>query len=150
MPELVPMDAECIHGLTTRTCSTCLGKLRARPYRQVMERVAPGFLPTPENEKPRKDCELCAKRPASVGNRIYVRLPRPPRKAWGQDVPPYPPTFFGPLVEAPRIYKATHKDKKGRHVCDRCSPKGRAPERIHENPPKVVAMVLKSADVFDV
>lgn len=142
--ELVPQNVECIHGQTTRTCSICLGKMRARPYRQVMDRLAPGFLP-PEKSKPRKDCELCPKRPATVGNRIYVRLPRPPRNAWGQNVPPYPPTEFGPCVESPRIYKATHRNKKGLLCCDRCDPKGRPAVR-DEKPQKVIGMVKLTAD----
>ncbi len=143
MVEIVSND-ECIHGLTVRTCSMCLGRLRARPYRQVLERVAPGFLPQ-EKQKPRKDCELCGKRPACKGNRVYVRLPRPPRKAWGQDVPNYAPSFFGPFLTAPKIYKATHRDHKGRLVCDRCDPKGRTAQA--PNPPKVVGNVLCKEDL---
>lgn len=115
-------DAECVHGLTVRTCDFCLGALRRRDYRRALIQVMPGILPSLPERKNVIRCERCPKRGASKGNRITVKLPRPPRGAFGRDVPSYPPTFCGPTIEAPRVHKATHKTRNGQWVCDSCDP----------------------------
>lgn len=118
------MDAECIHGLTVRTCDFCLGALRKRNYRDALEEVMPEFIMTTPVKQTKQQhlCELCPCRGANKYNRITVKLPRGPRKAWGKDIPPYPSTFMGPTLQAPRVYKATHRNKRGHWACDRCDP----------------------------
>lgn len=113
---------ECIHGMMVYSCDWCLGKLRAAPYRQALRVIAPGFVPEVET---RRDCELCPSRQPVKGNRVFVRIPRPPMNAWGKGVPSYAPSYQGPVVVAPKIYRGSHRTKNGKWSCDRCDPEGR-------------------------
>lgn len=118
---------ECIHGLTVQTCTWCLTKLRA-PYRQAL--VSLGFSASEDVEDSKKDCELCPSRGACKHNRVFVRLPRPPRNAWGKGIPPYESSYSGPVAVMPKVYKATHRMKNGKWACDRCHDRGLPPEPI--------------------
>lgn len=123
-------------GLTMRTCSHCieaLGAMTRAPYRQHLDTMFPGFLP--DDDVVRRDCELCPTRGPCKGNRVTVRLPRP-KRSWGQGPLPFPPSFDGPTVERPRIYKATHRTTRGKWACDRCDPKGREAVRVETSRPR--------------
>lgn len=113
-------NAECIHGLTVRTCDLCLGVLRRVNYNMALQNVMPNVVPRITRTDAR--CERCARRGPCKGNRITVKLPRPPMMAFGQGIPPYPPSVCGPVIEAPKVYKATHRAKNGEWSCDRCDP----------------------------
>lgn len=141
------LEQECLHGLIKRTCEWCMGKLRTAPYRQAL--AAAKLIPADniEVKTVRRDCELCARRKPCKGNRVTVRLPRPPRSAWGTNVPDWAPTFMGPCIEAPRIYKATHRLGNGSYSCDRCDPSWNTrPER--HNPEGKTREVRTAMDIF--
>lgn len=113
----------CKHDLMWVACdhTSCrlkAGLIQKAPYRKVLQEA--GFK-TPEVES-RRDCQLCGKRSAKNGNRLYAKLPRPPRGAFGTDVPTYAPSYAGPVIEAPRVYASTHRMRNGRYACDRCDP----------------------------
>lgn len=142
------LNAECIHGLTVRTCSWCKRKLfrldYAKKYATKPQKAEP--VDKPENHY----CDICRNRKPTSNNRANVRLPRTQHGVLehhfgapavrkdgklvrkGGDPFPWcnhdegfclcyqPPTMMGPTVEMPKLHKATHQLHDGRWVCDEC------------------------------
>lgn len=131
---------DCIHGIMKRTCDICLwGALKTRPYRKALHSVMPE-APAPQDN--RRDCVLCPNRGAKKGNRIHVRLPRAPMNAWGRGVPPYPPSWSGPIAQRPRVHAATHRNARGQWVCDRCDPHADIAPRVDDERETLTALDL--------
>lgn len=142
------LAVECIHGLTKRTCSICLeragwGKLGQKTYNSHLADAFPERFKERETSEPY--CEECKRRGACRGNRVNVRIPRG-RISFGVGAPIHPPSWLGPLMEKPKLHKATHRHA-GRWLCDRCHDRG-LPATTAQPTKSQTPQVLSASDIF--